>query len=254
MRDKPYLIALIAAVIAGIVAVIGATIWLRAFEASKITRIVTATQNIGSGEALTTQNLKLSEWTGSNVPNGALLEITPLLGRVTKANIVSGDVIRESSLVAQVSDGSLAAAISPGKRAFSIRVNEEEGVAGFVLPGNYVDILLSTKDSTGHPVSKFLLEKVLVAIAQETSKPNRSEPKVVNVVTLELTPQEAEKVDLAHLTGSLKLVLRNQLDKSAATDAKAASNDATQAAQVPAPKSGSRLSIEIIRGTARQTE
>lgn len=248
MRDKPYLVALIAAIIVGIVAVIGATIWLKAFEASKITKVVTASQNISAGEILTDQNLKLVDWVGSNLPGGALQEITPLIGRVAKSSIVGGDILREASLVPVVADGSLASNISPGKRAFSIRVSEEQGVAGFVLPGNYVDLLLTTKDASGHPSSKLLLEKILVlAIAQDTSKPNRIEPKVVSVVTLELTPEQVEKVDQAHATGSLSLVLRNQLDKVGVRDLD----------QVKAPsesKQGSRASIEVIRGTVRQVE
>ena len=248
MRDKPYFIALIAAVSAGVLAVIGATIWLKAYESSKVTKLVVATQNIAAGELLSKQNIKLTEWTGPNVPAGAMMEISPLLSRAAKSDIVSGDVVRETSLVALVADGSLAAAISPGKRAFSIRVTEEEGVAGFVLPGNYVDILLNAKDASGHPTSKLLLEKILVlAIAQERSKPNRSEPKVVNVVTLEVTPEQAAKVDLAHATGNLSLVLRNQSDKSGAEDLKPGQESATS-------KQAPRISIEIIRGTVRQAE
>lgn len=248
MRDKSYLIALIAAVMAGVLAVIGATIWLKAYDSSKITRIVVATQNIAAGEALSIENIKISEWTGPNPPAGAAMEVSPLLSRTAKSNIVNGDVIRETSLVSLVADGSLATAISPGKRAFSIRVNEEEGVAGFVLPGNYVDILLSAKDASGHPVSKLLLERILVlAIAQERNKPNRSEPRVVNVVTLELTPEQAEKVDLAHATGNLSLVLRNQADKGESESPMPDKEGAIS-------KQGPRASIEIIRGTVRQTE
>ena len=255
IREKPFVFALIAAVVAGVAVVIGATIWLNAFEASKITRLVTAVVDIPAGESLTSQNIKLTEWTGANIPAGALMEITPLLTRVARSNILSGDVLRDSVLVPLVADGSLAAAISPGKRAFSIRVTEEGGVAGFVLPGNYVDILYVSKDNSGKAVSDLLLSNILVlAIAQERNQANRSEPKVVNVITLEVSPEQAEKISQAHASGTLSLNLRNQLDKTELVESKSSQNEPIPTSNTKSSARGSYPSIEVIRGTARNTE
>jgi len=108
--------------------------------------------------------------------------------------------------------------LTPGMRAMSVRVNEVAGVAGFALPGSFVDILVNTQEAHASPigteqsVSKIILEKVLVlAVAQETSHDDRK-PKVVNAVTLEVTPEQSELLDLARNVGTLSLVLRNQED------------------------------------------
>lgn len=121
--------------------------------------------------------------------------------------------------VAQPSDSlGLSYKLTPGMRAMSVRVNEVAGVAGFALPGSFVDILVNTQEAhaspigTDHSVSKIILEKVLVlAVAQETSHDDKK-PKVVNAVTLEVTPEQSELLDLARNVGTLSLVLRNQGD------------------------------------------
>jgi len=98
-----------------------------------------------------------------------------------------------------------------------VRVNDVIGVAGFALPGNHVDIVVNTQlDGDGRgdrQISKIVLEHILVlAVAQEASR-DETKPRVVNAVTLELTPEQAEKLDLARSVGTLSLVLRNQVDK-----------------------------------------
>jgi pilus assembly protein CpaB len=98
----------------------------------------------------------------------------------------------------------------------TVRVNDVIGVAGFALPGNYVDIVVNTQlDGEGRgdkQISKIVLEHILVlAVAQEADR-DETKPKVVNAVTLELTPEQAEKLDLARSVGTLSLVLRNQVD------------------------------------------
>ena len=108
-----------------------------------------------------------------------------------------------------------------GKRAITVKVNEVIGVAGFALPGNYVDVMVNTQEDRGKhrrtrtAISKIVLEHILVlAVAQEASRDD-TKPKVVNAVTLEVTPEQAEKLDLARSVGTLSLVLRNQVDPEA---------------------------------------
>ena len=116
--------------------------------------------------------------------------------------------------------GGLSALIAEGKRAITVRVNDVVGVAGFALPGNFVDIIVHTQtDAAGHEqaISKIVLERILVlAVAQEVSRDD-TKPRVVNAVTLEVTPDQAENLDLARSVGSLSLALRNQVDPAAAT-------------------------------------
>jgi pilus assembly protein CpaB len=113
--------------------------------------------------------------------------------------------------------------IAEGKRAITVRVNDVIGVAGFALPGNYVDIIVSTQkdvqpgsDGREQSISKIVLERILVlAVAQEVNR-DETKPKVVNAVTLEVTPEQAEKLDLARSVGTLSLALRNQVDPQSA--------------------------------------
>jgi len=108
----------------------------------------------------------------------------------------------------------------------TVRVNDVVGVAGFALPGNYVDIIVNTQEEGGkggnrgdQTISKIVLEHILVlAVAQEVGR-DETKPKVVSAVTVEVTPEQAEKLDLARSVGSLSLMLRNQVDlKMAGTD------------------------------------
>lgn len=102
----------------------------------------------------------------------------------------------------------------------TVRVNDVVGVAGFALPGNYVDVMVNAqqdkgkdKAEEGKQISKTVLEHVLVlAVAQESGRDD-TKPKVVSAVTLELTLEDSEKLDLARSVGTLSLVLRNQVDK-----------------------------------------
>ena len=114
--------------------------------------------------------------------------------------------------------GGLSAVVASGKRAMTVRVNDVVGVAGFALPGNYVDILVNLAPSNSDlaqnagSISKIVLERILVLAVAQESAVDDSKPRVVNAVTLELTPNEVEKLDLARSIGSLSLVLRNQIE------------------------------------------
>ena len=100
----------------------------------------------------------------------------------------------------------------------TVRVNDVVGVAGFALPGNYVDVMVNAQQDKargeeGRQISKTVLEHVLVlAVAQEAGRDD-TKPRVVSAVTLELSLDDAEKLDLARSVGTLSLVLRNQVDR-----------------------------------------
>jgi pilus assembly protein CpaB len=132
--------------------------------------------------------------------------------------MLRGEPVLQAKLAPVGTQGGLSAVIGDGKRAITVRVNDVIGVAGFALPGNYVDIIVNTQressDSTARDksISKIVLERILVlAVAQEVGRDD-TKPRVVNAVTLEVTPQQAEKIDLARSVGTLSLVLRNQVD------------------------------------------
>jgi pilus assembly protein CpaB len=183
-------------------------------------KIVVAAADIPLGSRLNPQMLSIVDWPVSSTPQGTYSDIKELQDRVVKTSIQRGEAILSGKLAPVGTLGGLSAVIAEGKRAMTVRVNDVVGVAGFALPGNYVDVMLNTlqdkEDSREEnlQISRTLLENVLVlAVAQEVSRDD-TKPKLVNAVTLELTPAETEKLDLARSIGTLSLVLRNQMDKN----------------------------------------
>ncbi len=140
-----------------------------------------------------------------------------------RTSLLRGEAVIDTKLAPLGTTGGLFAGIGEGRRAMTVRVNDVIGVAGFALPGNYVDILVNTqRDSDNNAardkqISKIVLERILVlSVAQDVDR-DETKPRVVNAVTLEVTPKRAEKLDLARRVGSLSLVLRNQMDPQAAS-------------------------------------
>ena len=221
MKNKRALVMLAVAILFGIAAVVLAWKWLEGQAASKQNRVVVATTDVNRGQRLQPEMLRLVDRPAKDVPKDAFADPTPLTERVLKVNMVKGEILSETKLAPAGTMGGLSALISEGKRAITVRVNDVIGVAGFALPGNYVDIIVHTERQpaagenaergTLH-VSKIVLERILVlAVAQEVSR-DETKPKVVNAVTLEVTPEQAENLDLARGVGTLSLALRNQVD------------------------------------------
>jgi pilus assembly protein CpaB len=224
MKNKRALVMLAVAVLFGLAAVTLASRWLLG-QSGGNSRVVVAAIDVNRGQRITPEMLKLTEWPSVNVPKDAITDPVKLNERVLKNNLLKGEPLTESKLAPTGTLGGLSALISEGKRAITVRVNDVIGVAGFALPGNYVDIIVHTErdaggDSTGRApmhISKIVLERILVlAVAQEVSRDD-TKPRVVNAVTLEVTPAQAENLDLARGVGTLSLALRNQVDPQSPT-------------------------------------
>jgi pilus assembly protein CpaB len=206
------------AVLAGLAAAFYAARWLGQRGSLAATRVVVAAVDIELGSRVNPQMLALADWPSDSVPPGAFRDPKELQDRVVKAGVLRGEAIVERKLSPAGTQGGLSAVIAEGKRAMTVRVNDVVGVAGFALPGNFVDVMVNAqrdggRGATANSVSMTVLEHVLVlAVAQEAGRDD-TKPKVVSAVTLELTPEDAEKLDLARSVGTLSLVLRNQLDK-----------------------------------------
>ncbi|MEN3291491.1 MAG: pilus assembly protein CpaB [Burkholderiales bacterium] len=204
--------------VAAVAAVVLASQWMHEQVNLSTRKIAVAVTDINIGTRLTPEMVRLADWPSASIPAGAFDDVKALDTRVTRAALLRGEPLLETRLALPGATGGLSAVVTEGKRAMTVRVNDVVGVAGFALPGNYVDILVSTQkdtvrtDSRDHSVSKLVLERILVlAVAQEANQ-NDTKPKVVNAVTLEVTPEQAEKLDLARSVGQLSLVLRNQVD------------------------------------------
>ena len=218
MKNMRSLIMLIVALLAGLVAVVLAAKWIQQQNQGTGNKIAVATMDIQLGTRLSPQVIQMVEWPASSVPAGAFADEKALADRVVKMTVSRGEPILENKLAPVGSRGGLSSVVEEGKRAITVRVNDVVGVAGFALPGNYVDIMVNTQEEGSknndkdRAISKIVLEHILVlAVAQEAGR-DETKPKVVNAVTLEVTPEQAEKLDLARSVGTLSLVLRNQTD------------------------------------------
>lgn len=225
MKNPRALIVMAVAVVFALAAVALAGRWLLRQPSSHAGRIVVAGADIDLGQRLAPEMLKMADWPADSMPKNAFADPAKLSGRVLKSSVLAGEPLSEAKLAPAGTLGGLSALITEGKRAITVRVNDVVGVAGFALPGNYVDIIVSTqKDPAGEAapreqsISKIVLERILVlAVAQEVNR-DETKPRVVNAVTLEVTPAQAEALDLARSVGTLSLALRNQIDPhSAAT-------------------------------------
>jgi pilus assembly protein CpaB len=217
------------------VAVYFASRWLAQQGDIATAKVVVAKNEIAPGTPITPEVVSVADWPRASVPKGAFDSAAKLKDRVSSTGVSTGEPILESKLAPVGSKGGLSAVITPGKRALTVKVNEIVGVAGFALPGNYVDIMVNTQDERGNPISKIVLEKILVlAVAQEAER-DPTKPKVVSAVTLELSPEDSERLDLARSIGSLSLVLRNQLDSNDLASAGARRGDVLSLRETPAP-------------------
>lgn len=218
MKNIKALGLLFLAVVIGLVAALYAAGWMAQQKAVASNKVVVAAVVIELGSKITPQMLTAIDWPSGSVPAGAFKEIKDVQDRVVKVGVQTGEAILEGKLAPPGSQGGLSAVIAEGKRAMTVRVNDVVGVAGFALPGNYVDVMVNAqqeKNRNGdvNQISKTVLEHVLVlAVAQEANR-DTTKPKVVSAVTLELSLEDSEKLDLARSVGTLSLVLRNQIDK-----------------------------------------
>ncbi|MDD5329655.1 MAG: Flp pilus assembly protein CpaB [Sulfuricella sp.] len=221
MKNPRAVMMIVVSVLIGFAAVIMAMRWISQQASVATNKVVVAAVDIQLGSRLNPEMLKLTDWPRGSMPPGAVNDPKELDTRVLKTSVLRGEPVLESKLAPLGTKGGLSAVVAEGKRAMTVRVNDVIGVAGFALPGNYVDILVSTEADRGKgggstedkKISKIVLEHILVlAVAQEAGR-DETKPRVVSAVTLEVTPEEAENLDLARSIGQLSLVLRNQIDK-----------------------------------------
>ena len=219
MKNIKALGLLLLALLTGLAAAVYAAGWVSRQGGIASNKVVVAAVDIELGSRVNPQMLSLVDWPSGSLPTGSFKDAKSLEDRVVKVGVLRGEAILEGKLAPVGTKGGLSAVIASGKRAMTVRVNDVVGVAGFALPGNYVDVMVNAQQDKNRgeenrQISKTVLEKVLVlAVAQEANRDD-TKPKVVSAVTLELSLEDSEKLDLARSVGTLSLVLRNQMDKT----------------------------------------
>lgn len=256
MRNARAVAVLAVSVVLGLTVTAIAVNWVSQKASVVSNKVVVAVADIELGNRLTPAMLAAVDWPSGSIPQGAFNDIKDLQDRVVKTSVQRGEAILSAKLAPVGTQGGLSAVITDGKRAMTVRVNDVVGVAGFALPGNYVDVMVNAQqDNDGAKVnaeklqiSKTVLEHVLVlAVAQEAGRDD-TKPKVVSAVTLELTLKDAEKLDLARNIGTLSLVLRNQVDKQAVATAGITKKQLFGEAEEPLAKVASAKSAKVMHG------
>lgn len=182
--------------------------------------IVVAAMEIPIGSKLNESMLKTTAWPKESVPPGSATDpkVLSAAGRINIKQISAGEPVTEDKLAptgGAAGAGFMTYVVPPGHRAVTVAVNEVAGVAGFITPGNKVDVVLTTpipgsKDET---ISKIVLQNVpVLATGQIAQEQKDGKPIVVPTVTLDLTPEDAENLVLAANKGPLQLLLRNYSD------------------------------------------
>ena len=180
--------------------------------------IASAAVDLPLGSKLDATRVKLATWPKEAMPAGGYTNPKALEGRVVVRPLSAGDVITESKLMPlNVSGGLMTYIVPQGHRAVTVAVNEVAGVAGFITPGSRVDVLLTTprpgSSNDRDNISKIILQNVpVLATGQVTEQKEDGKPGIVPTVTLDVTPEEAEKLIVGTKKGSLQLLLRNVID------------------------------------------
>ncbi len=204
------IIILVAAGLLGVLAVYLANTWFsgveerqQAFvEEQDLVNVAVASQELEFGTALNNENVRLVSWPANSVPQGAFNDLSSIEpGQVAIRPIAIGEPILQSRISGRAS---LSANLPVDMRAVSIPVNQVSGVAGFVLPGDVVDVMLTREETT-----VVLLENVQVLAIDRRSNEQDTEPAVVDTATLQVDPISAQRLTLARQVGSLSLALRN---------------------------------------------
>jgi pilus assembly protein CpaB len=229
--------------------------------------VVIAGKDMPAGTAISDKliqdgTVKVASWPKASVPNGAFSSPDKIVGKINKAKIVAGEPILESRLAG---DGTgLTVRLEPGKRAMAVKVDEIIGVSGFLMPDDRVDVIVTTAPATSNAqndrLSKIVLQnKRVLSVAQNVEQKDEK-PQLAHSITLEVTPDEAEKLSLAAQEGQIILALRALGDDTVAQTRGTNKHDLLStvapakgavARRVAAPREKYR--VEVIHGSDRKT-
>jgi pilus assembly protein CpaB len=179
--------------------------------------VVVANTNLEIGAEVRAEDVRLIDWPAHAVPQGAISNVEEVVGRGVVLPVIQFEPVLPMKLASKEAGVGLPPAIPPGLRAVSVRVNEVIGVAGYVVPGTRVDVVVVVSPTNKHEdiTSKVILTdvQVLAAGTKLEQDADAEKPMAVNVVTLLVNPEEAERLTLASTEGKIQLALRNPLDR-----------------------------------------
>lgn len=224
MRNKRLIIALLAAVTFGLIAALSVKQYLISTQAytRNLNNVVVAKVDIPVGSKLIKEQLEVAQFPANVTPEGSISTIDDkLIDRVVLTSISPREPVTEARLAPVGAAGGLSSVIPEGYRAMTVKVDDVVGVSGFILPGTLVDVVvvITPPKAAGQEdrISKIVLQNIKVlASGQNIDKPknDREAERGVKAVTLQVTPEQAEKLALAGSEGHLQLVMRNSVDQA----------------------------------------
>ena len=246
MHRSTNLAILVVAVILGGFAAFLARSWLQSHsaqtDAQKTVPILVATDTLAFGAPIGAKDVREVAWPAQLSPEGAFAnfaELTKSGRRITLSPFVRDEPIISSKVSAPDQRASLSAVIEKGKRAVTVAVDDVRGVAGFIFPGDFVDVALTRTDNSAGPqnFSAVILQHVKVLAIDQMADQRQEHPTVAKAVTVEVDPEQALRILLAANVGKLSLILRQPAEVALAPDAKITERDlfGTEEAQASLP-------------------
>jgi pilus assembly protein CpaB len=220
-------------------------------EAMDGTHVVAAALEIPYGIKVEARHLKYVEIPEGVAPTGFFTKTEDVEGRVATVAISRGEILISDRFVAHEAGSTLAALVSANMRALTVRVNDVIGVAGFLLPGNRVDVLSSRKTNDRRAVTETILRNIKVLAVDQSASTDQNEPVIVRAVTLEMSPEETEILVRARTEGEIQLTLRNPLQEEelvAEAEPEPVKAEVVVPKRAPEPRSRS-TTVTVIRGT-----
>jgi pilus assembly protein CpaB len=265
MRNNNLVVLIIALAFGGIAAFLARNWLVSQTPAAVIERpgtIVVAVAELGFGSEITRDNVGEIPYAAASLPDGAFATVHDLLKdgrRVALTPLGRNEPVLVSKVTAPGQRGSLSSLLQGGMRAVTVPVDDVRGVAGFILPGDRVDVVLIHNESTGNTqsYSDVIIQHVKVLAVDQVASERQTRPTVAKAVTLEVTSEQAQKVLLATSIGKLSLVLRQPSEGASAAGRRVTERDLSQADPVivaaPAPAPPTNMTtITVVRAGKRE--
>lgn len=224
--------------------------------ALKGTHVVAAAMAIPYGTKVEGRHVKYVEIPEGVAPTGFITSFDDIKGRVATTAISRGEILIEERFAEHNAGSTLAALVGENMRAVAVRVNDVVGVAGFLLPGNRVDVVSARKTSDRRIATETILHNIKVLAVDQTAATDSNEPLIVRAVTLEVTPKQAETLVQARTEGEIQLTLRNpnQAEPEPEPEPVVVAKPAPKKPSRPRPVRPRSTTITVIRGTQVEKE
>jgi pilus assembly protein CpaB len=255
------------AVVFGLLAVFIAQAWLsgqaerrmRSLEAQKkpvsTSTIVVAKQRLPYGVELSNDQLREVPWPPEAMPDGAFARIDDVLAggkRVVLSPIETNEPVLTVKITGAGQRATLSALVGAGMKAVSVRVNDVEGVGGFVLPGDRVDVVLTRQMEKGNATTEVVLQNARVLAVDQSADDRSTKAAIAKAVTLEVDTVGAQKIWLAASVGSLSLLLRKAGEQSTENTRRVTLDDLSKPESVKPQRNEAVTTISVQRGGNRQ--